>query len=813
MKSKKTVMILSFVVLLLISSILIYVLRPKDQPEKEEEEELIVANELAYDIVNNALQSMIVDPTKDPLLLATPEERFDQIDFEKRFFRPVFDTKVSLYVATLPQRPSTPANNQVSTKPLIFSPTASLYQQTAFIDSSTSPTRWFSIVKDPSITPAKYVWQVGVAPFAGAGKDLLNPGGLLSSGDVAATSSEFSIDFSKALNVTKLSGRLNISQDRLKSFYLIPTLKMGAVPVQKTYYVRVLPVDAEGKVIGDGGTGMAIKYGDPFTLPTNNIIIGINQRFDMLTPRFQGEPGGSGEFPNSFNEVYQKSINSSYESLYYCFVPKNYPVTATSLVLQVTKTPFSGSLWNTVPGLVYQKRINAGEAAFDTLDEDHWLQVDFKSFAPANETLNDNQFITYYVRTVALTPAGQPGVMSAKYSKTVTIQYGRDTTTPVIFENIKVDPHIPEVVSFSYTPIQWEVTNWQYHYVVIRQPLESEIFLGFGSNKPYEPYKVGTKLDFTPQPEDDSWWDDVKNAISDFFSDLTDYLAKITNWVSSTYANLKTGLVKLVADHLPLIPDKWRDELAVVLEGLVDYGLASIGIPPTLPNFDELTEMGTDYLATMAMEAAGIPATDLMKDGMVELGNGISENIGSASNHSTPNPMNWDFVKLDSDYLYRPAYVLITLHNPYNHPTPGGTLSGYNEYIIDSSNQSQSEQYLYARFGGNVYYSTFKVVSGQKVPSLAPGQTLVIPVFLEEMTGKSYWTNGPKVDYQSFRMSYFNLGDYEFNFTINYELPNAYETAKAQNPNAKKEAIYSYSTTGNSVGFKGYPNDAYEWHK
>jgi len=813
MKSKKTLMIISFVVLLLISSILIYVSLPHNEPEETEDDDLIIANEMAYDIVSDALQSIITDPAKDPFLLATPQERFDLIDFEKRFFRPVFDTKVTLYIASLPQKPGTPATSGLHNKPLIYSPSTSTYLQTGFIDSSTSPIRWFSIVKDASISPAKYIWQISVAPFPGAGGDQLNPGGLMSSGDISASASEFSIDFSKALTVSKLSGRLSITEDRLRLFYLLPTVKMGAVPVQKTYYVRVLPVDSAGTVIGDGGTGMTITYGQPFTLPTNNIIIGINTRYDLLSARIQGPLDFGGEFPNDFDSIYQKYINSASSDLSFHFLPENYPSTATSLVLQVSKTPFSNSLWNTVPGLVYQKRINAGEAAFDSLDKYNSLSVNFADFAPANSTLADDQFISYYIRTVALIPTNQAGVMSTKMSKSVTIHYGRNTKTPVIYETIKVNPMIPEVVSFSYVPIQWETTNWQYHYVVIRQPLESEIFLGFGADKPFAPYKVGTKLDFTPKPDDDSWWEEVTDAISDFFSDVVDYLAKITNWVSNTYANLKTGLVKLVAEHLPLVPDKWRDELAVVLEGMVDYGLASIGIPPTLPNFDELTNLGVDYLATVALETAGVPATDLMKDGLTELSTGIVESVGSASNSSTPNPMNWNFIKLDSDYLYRPAYVLITLHNPYTVPTPEGTLSGYNEYIINSSSKSYTEEQLYARFGGNVYYSTFKVVSGQKVPSLAPGQTLVIPVFLEEMTGKSYWTNGPKVDQGSFRMIYFNLGDFDFNFTITYDLPNAYDTAKAQNPNTPKEAIYSYSTTGNSVGFEGVPNDPYSWKK
>jgi len=811
MKSKKTLMIISFVALLVLSSVLVFLSFSKPNPDPEDDDDdLIIANELEYDIVDTALRSMIVNASTDPMLLATAQERFELIDFDQRFFRPVLDTKVTLYVASLPQKPSAPASNRLQNKPLIMSPKTSTYHQTAFIDRTTSPIRWFSLVKDNGISPSKYIWQVSVAPYDGKDTDPLNAKGILSFGEVSGDSSEFSIDFSKALTVKSLSIRFGLSEDRLRRIYLpIPT-KMGSVPVQKTYYVRVLPIDTEGKVIGDGGAGIPIVYGDPITLPINNILLDFNSRYDLLSTRVQGQPSFGIEFANDFDEITTKFITSSSPDLSYHFLPSEFPSTTTSLVLQVTKTPFSGSSWNTVPGLVYQKRINMGDPAFDALDKYNSLKVDFAEFAPANSTLADDQYITYYVRTVALTPTEDAGVMSAKVSKMVTIKYGRSSAVPVIYDKIQVDPMIPEVIAFSYTPIQWETPNWQYHYVVTRQPLESEIFKGFGSDKPFGPFTVGTKLDFTPQPDDDSWWEEVKGAISDFFSDMTEYLAKITNWVSSTYANLKTGLVKMVADILP-VPQQWRDKLAVVLEGLVDYGLASMGIPPTLPNFDDLTSLGTDYMATMALESAGIPPADLFKDGLSELSTGILDSVNTAATQQSPNPMNWDFVRLDPDYLYRPAYVLITLHNPYDVPTPEGTLSGYNEYIINTKDMSTSEKTLYARFGGNVYYSTFKVVSGQKVPALAPGQTLVIPVFLEEMTGKSYWTNGPLVDQGEFGMIYFTLGEFNFNFSINYELPNAYETALAQNPNAPKEAIYSYSTTGSSISWKAWPTDPFTW--
>ena len=100
-----------------------------------------------------------------------------------------------------------------------------------------------------------------------------------------------------------------------------------------------------------------------------------------------------------------------------------------------------------------------------------------------------------------------------------------------------------------------------------------------------------------------------------------------------------------------------------------------MGIPPTLPNFDQLASMGKDYLATVAMEQAGIPAGSLLEYGVEEYAEKIADNLADSAKSASPNPMNWDFVKLDDDYLYQPAYIIIELYNSYDEATPSGKLS------------------------------------------------------------------------------------------------------------------------------------------
>ena len=84
-----------------------------------------------------------------------------------------------------------------------------------------------------------------------------------------------------------------------------------------------------------------------------------------------------------------------------------------------------------------------------------------------------------------------------------------------------------------------------------------------------------------------------------------------------------------------------------------------------------------------------------------------------------------------------------------------------------------------------------------------PGQTLVVPIFLEEMIGKSYWSGGHVVTSADYSKIYYYMGEYTFNISILYDLPPAYEVAKQQQLDPNK--IYTYSTPGNTIMFKTDP--------
>ena len=95
---------------------------------------------------------------------------------------------------------------------------------------------------------------------------------------------------------------------------------------------------------------------------------------------------------------------------------------------------------------------------------------------------------------------------------------------------------------------------------------------------------------------------------------------------------------------------------------------------------------------------------------------------------------------------------------------------------------------------------------GMKIPSIQPGESLTVPIFLEEMVGNSFYSGGPTVKKGDYSTMY-AMGEYNFNITINYELPPLSEEIIRQE--YTQNAIYSYSTLGNSITFTQMPNQSY----
>lgn len=86
----------------------------------------------------------------------------------------------------------------------------------------------------------------------------------------------------------------------------------------------------------------------------------------------------------------------------------------------------------------------------------------------------------------------------------------------------------------------------------------------------------------------ESFWDFAKNGV---------------NWVSEAYNDLKSAIV----DGLAGLACGGNDECRMAISAGLDIGMVAMGVPPGLPNFDQLMDQGFDYLASEIAYQAGCP--------------------------------------------------------------------------------------------------------------------------------------------------------------------------------------------------------------
>ncbi|PWB43707.1 MAG: hypothetical protein C3F10_09745 [Dehalococcoidia bacterium] len=122
---------------------------------------------------------------------------------------------------------------------------------------------------------------------------------------------------------------------------------------------------------------------------------------------------------------------------------------------------------------------------------------------------------------------------------------------------------------------------------VVTETTTAALIKGFS---PEITYKKGQTL-CPPKPKKPSFLESIVNFVVD-----------AVNWVANTYAKLKDAVIDLVSQFVPaaLCPKS-------CIGALLDIGLAALGIPPSLPNFDQLMDQGLDYLASTAVESIGVP--------------------------------------------------------------------------------------------------------------------------------------------------------------------------------------------------------------
>jgi hypothetical protein len=100
-----------------------------------------------------------------------------------------------------------------------------------------------------------------------------------------------------------------------------------------------------------------------------------------------------------------------------------------------------------------------------------------------------------------------------------------------------------------------------------------------------------------------------KGGNKPWYEQMFSFVVDAINWISKAYQDAQNALVNLVADIIPGCNSaSW---CKTALQAGLKAGLTALGLPPSLPNFDQLVELGkgslTDAIAEYATDATGVP--------------------------------------------------------------------------------------------------------------------------------------------------------------------------------------------------------------
>jgi len=367
----------------------------------------------------------------------------------------------------------------------------------------------------------------------------------------------------------------------------------------------------------------------------------------------------------------------------------------------------------------------------------------------------------FFIRLVALDAGGE---VIGFPTPAVRVTFGQPEPSDFRFtpEGIPMPPPEvetpPSVRILEFAPIRWPTSD---HWIVTGEnhhgwPIGKKVY--------------GDIVDLVKKSD----WQKFKDAVGDVFNAIK----SAVDWVAEAYEDIKAAAVSFVANDLL----HCGNPCVVALSAGLDYGLMSIGLPPELPDFNKLVEMGKGNLKEIiAAEAAdlaaqaGVPAA--VADRMTkEVTDRLVDRVAAEIKNPAKHASGGFWLQPDPDYDYRPAYVRVVVHNPATIPYSGTvSVTVKNERIP--------------------WHRVFQG-SSVPVPNLRPGESREIPLVLEE-DADAYYKNETQLESENRRRAWKRWWD-------NYEDPDLSLTLTAgfhgQVPlDRQEEPDYAVFSAGDSI--------------
>ncbi len=685
-----------------------------------------------------------------------------------------------MFSVTLPPTPTpTPTPIVIPPSFIPFTPSPDVAYQIGtdgFINISQDGLRWFLASIDTELAD-RAIWQLSKTPFSTVESDPLEPNALLATGDLAfdTTGAAGTIELEFAVDYTAIIHAINKEPYENHGSDFVLTEDAVLLPQEQyNLYLRVLVLDANGMIIGDADKGLITPCGFPLVSQVSDLLP------EMPIPLV--ELWISNESSDIANQ-YRNMVHDPYTPIY--VLPKdlyrditfvNTPKETRSITIQVSSMPFPTELnaFDTVPGLVYT-HISGEE--FSYTNNTFSLALPLYEFLPSYEEIGDNT-AAFYVRAVYLTEAeNDPSARIPQSSEIQTIYCNRDgppsdssTLSFIQTQSVEVKSHVPYTTFMAFFPAEFEHPNAEEYYEVTRRILWNEMGMTLttpdGVLYPYvlhyqktgittDEYQalldkylpVGASFHLTIKTH---WYDEFVNLLSEIYGAIRD-----------AYNGLQGEFADFVADNIPLIGDAARDVVRSAIKSVIKVGLAAIGLPPDLPDFERLAADGLDYCIEVAINEAcatyGVPLDELPEDVRDQVTSEMTAKFEELMTMNHANPLGVDYLRPATWYQYSPGYITVFVQNFSDEVSAPGTL--YASYRSETRSLVK-------------YYESVRVT----VPQLLPGDYVAINVYLTPTIGQA--SSEYFEQYKAYYLG--NNGPSKFSVTVEYDIEDPYTLAAEQ---------------------------------
>jgi hypothetical protein len=95
-------------------------------------------------------------------------------------------------------------------------------------------------------------------------------------------------------------------------------------------------------------------------------------------------------------------------------------------------------------------------------------------------------------------------------------------------------------------------------------------------------------------------------AFGEFITGTVDMVGWLVTEVAEVFEDIKGAVQGVIVDVVTAVGIPCDEDCSKWIESGIDVGLAAMGLPPSLPNWEEIKDKGINYLATQVAEQAGL---------------------------------------------------------------------------------------------------------------------------------------------------------------------------------------------------------------